>query len=109
MNTPPTVVMFVAGALSTGYAISGLFFLRFWVRTRDRLFAAFALAFWLMALNQAVSAFSRQADAENSAAYLLRLAAFVLIIFAVLGKNRRTRTNKKRDWRLIPTPQSAMG
>ncbi len=87
MSPSPGTVLFVAGAMSAGYAMAGLFFLRFWWRTRDRLFAAFAVAFWLMALNQAVAGFSRHAHAENSAAYLLRLAAFVLIIVAVLSKN----------------------
>lgn len=89
MNVSPDVVLFVAGAMSAGYTMAGLFFLRFWARTRDKLFAAFAVAFWLMALNQAVAGFSRHAHAENSAAYLLRLVAFVLIIFAVLSKNGR--------------------
>jgi len=89
MSVSPDVVLFVAGMMSAGYAMAGLFFLRFWTRTRDTLFAAFAVAFWLMALNQAVAGFSRHAHAENSAAYLLRLAAFVLIIFAVLGKSGR--------------------
>lgn len=40
-----------------------------------------------MAANQAVAGFARHAHAENSAAYLLRLVAFVLIIIAVLRKN----------------------
>jgi hypothetical protein len=40
-----------------------------------------------MALNQTVAGFSRYDHVENSAAYLLRLAAFALIIVAVLGKN----------------------
>jgi hypothetical protein len=84
-----STVLFVGGAMSAGFAMAGLFFLRFWWRTRDHLFAAFAIAFWLMALNQAAAAFSRFEHAENSAAYLLRLAAFVLIILAVLGKNGR--------------------
>jgi membrane-associated PAP2 superfamily phosphatase len=89
MSPPDSVVIYVAGLMSAGYAVAGLFFLRFWTRTRDTLFAAFALAFWLMALNQAVAGFSRHAHAENSPAYLLRLAAFALIIVAVLRKNSR--------------------
>ena len=40
-----------------------------------------------MAANQAVSGFFRHAEVENNAAYLLRFAAIVLIIVAVLGKN----------------------
>jgi hypothetical protein len=88
MTPSPTVEFFVAGIMTAGYAMAGLFFLRFWWRTRDRLFAAFAWAFWLMALNQTVAGFSRHEHAENSAAYLLRLAAFALIMIAVLSKNR---------------------
>ena len=88
MSPSPDVELFIAGVMSAGFLIAGLFFLRFWARTRDTLFAAFAIAFWLMAINQAVAAFERHEHAENSTAYLLRLAAFVLIIIAVLGKNR---------------------
>jgi len=87
MSPSASTVLFVAGAMSAGFGVAGLFFLRFWQRTRDRLFGAFAVAFWLMALNQAVAGFSRYGHAENSAAYLLRLAAFALIILAVLSKN----------------------
>lgn len=87
MSPSPNAVLFVAGAMSAGYAMAGVFFLRFWWRTRERLFAAFAIAFWLMSLNQAVAGLSRHEHAENSAAYLLRLAAFTLIMLAVLSKN----------------------
>lgn len=90
MSPSPSIVLFVAGAMCAGHVVAGLFFLRFWTRTRDRLFAAFALAFCLMAANQAVAGFSRYEHAESSAAYLLRLAAFVVIIIAVLSKNRTT-------------------
>ncbi len=36
---------FLAGLVTAGFLISGLFFFRFWHRTRDGLFLAFALAF----------------------------------------------------------------
>ncbi|HUZ13715.1 MAG TPA: DUF5985 family protein [Caulobacteraceae bacterium] len=77
----------IAGALGAGYAISGAFFLRFWVRTRDRFFGALAAAFALMAANQVVAAYTQTPRGEDSRAYLLRLAAFLLIILAVLGKS----------------------
>ena len=34
---------FLSGAITMGCATAGLFFLRFWKRTRGRLFIAFAL------------------------------------------------------------------
>ena len=49
--------LFLAGALAMGFGIAGLFFLRFWRKTRDRLFALFALSFFVMALNRVVLAF----------------------------------------------------
>jgi hypothetical protein len=82
---------FVSGLVTMGYLVGGLFFLRFWARTRDGLFAAFAAAFWLMALNQGVLALSGTNREEYSWVYLLRLLAFTLIIVAVARKNLQTK------------------
>ena len=87
MSETLSVALFVSGALCAGFAVAAAFFFRFWRRTRDFLFAAFSAAFLLMAANQAVAGFAHVARGESSRAYLLRLAAFVLIIAAVLGKN----------------------
>jgi hypothetical protein len=67
----------------------GLFFLRFWRRTRDSLFLAFAVAFALLAANQAVPILFGVPSENQGYVYLLRLAAFVLIIAAVARKNVR--------------------
>ncbi|WP_127754620.1 DUF5985 family protein [Devosia sp. 1566] len=80
---------FVSGLITMGFVVSGLFFLRFWARTRQLLFAAFAAAFWLLAANQALLALSGLPAEERSWLYLLRLSAFVLIIIAIVLKNRR--------------------
>jgi hypothetical protein len=78
---------FAAGALTAGYLVAGLFFLKFWRRSRDGLFAAFAAAFALMAINQAVPVLFGIPDEAVGGVYLLRLAAFLLIIGAILRKN----------------------
>ncbi|MEW5685282.1 MAG: DUF5985 family protein [Pseudomonadota bacterium] len=92
MTAPdPTVAAFTAGALSLGFLAVGVFFLKFWRRTGDRLFAAFAVAFGLLALNQAAPVLLDIPDEHQSYVYLLRLAGFALIIAAVLGKNLRRR------------------
>jgi hypothetical protein len=80
---------FVSGLITMGFVVAGLFFLRFWIRTRQLLFAAFAAAFWLLATNQALLALSGLPAEERSWLYLLRLAAFVIIIIAIALKNRR--------------------
>ena len=81
---------FLYGLTAMGFLVAGLFFLRFWKRTRDGLFLAFAVAFWLFALNQTLVALLGVPREEQSLIYLLRLAAFVLIIVAVLRKNVRS-------------------
>ena len=91
MSEPTTLYNFMSGALTMGFVIAGLFFLRFWRRTRDALFLAFALAFWLLGLNQALLALGNVPVEERTWLYLLRLAAFALILFAIAWKNRSPR------------------
>jgi len=79
---------FLSGAIVMGFLVAGLFFLRFWTRTREGLFIAFALAFWLLGLMQALLVFANIPDEERSWLYLLRLAAFVLILASIANKNR---------------------
>jgi hypothetical protein len=78
---------FIAGLITMGFAISALFFLRFWTRTRDALFAIFAAAFALLALNQALATVIDFGREELGWVYLLRLAAFLLIIVGIVHKN----------------------
>jgi hypothetical protein len=80
-------MLFVSGAVTMGFAVASLFFARFWTRTSDRLFLIFAVAFALLALNQALAALVEFGREELSWVYLLRLAAFGLIIFGVVSKN----------------------
>jgi hypothetical protein len=82
----------VAGALGAGFLIAGLFFLKFWRRTGDGLFVAFSAAFALLAVASALPIFLGTPHEERSGIYLIRLAAFVLIIVAVLVKNLRRKT-----------------
>ncbi|NUR45181.1 MAG: hypothetical protein HOP91_03350 [Sphingomonas sp.] len=71
-----------------GFFVCALFFLRFWRRTGDQLFLAFALAFGLLGLGQTIIALASIPTEERSSLYLIRLAAFALIIVAILRKNR---------------------
>ena len=87
---------FLLGALVMGCFVAGLFFLRFWRKTRDRLFAIFALAFWLMGVNWLALSFTDPQAEFRPALYLIRLLAFVLILFAILEKNRASRRDPAR-------------
>lgn len=81
----------MAGLTTMGYCVAGVFFLRFWTRTRDALFGTFTAAFWLLAGEQVLLAWTDLPREEQSFVYLLRLAAFLLIIAGVLIKNRSAR------------------
>ena len=87
---------FLLGALVMGCFIAGLFFLRFWRKTHDRLFAIFALAFWLLGVNWLALSFTDPQAEFRPALYLIRLLAFVLILFAILEKNRASRQDPAR-------------
>ena len=78
---------FLAGAATCGFVVSGMFFLRFWVRTRESLFAAFGISFFLLAANQALITLAHIPVEYQSWAYLLKVAAFGLLILAVVRKN----------------------
>jgi hypothetical protein len=80
---------FLLGALALGFFAGALFFVRFFVRTRDPFFAYFAAAFGIMSLNQIALAALGEASEYNSWLYLVRLAAFVVILYAIFDKNRR--------------------
>ena len=79
----------VSGALMMGYAVVAVFFLRFWSSSRDRLFAMFSFAFLLLAIQRLAITLTRGAMEDQTVFYLLRLAAFVVIIIAIVDKNRR--------------------
>lgn len=83
------LIPFLAGAVTFGFLTGGLFFLKFWSRTRDELFLAFAAAFTLLGVAQAVITFADAYLEERAWAYLVRLAAFSLMIVAVARKNGR--------------------
>ena len=82
---------FLSGAVALAFFVCGLFFLRFWRRTRDQLFLAFALAFALLGTGQSILALANIPTEERGSIYLIRLAAFALILFALFRKNRSAR------------------
>lgn len=81
------MIEFMSGAVTLGFIVAAVFFLRFWRKTQDRLFLAFAIAFFLLALNQALAQWLGAADERIGYAYLLRVIGFVLILAAIVDKN----------------------
>ncbi|MBI4518290.1 MAG: hypothetical protein HY699_21025 [Deltaproteobacteria bacterium] len=84
--------LFMFGATAMAWAVVGLFFLRFWKETADRLFLIFALAFWVLALGRVALSFGADASEGAPVPYLIRLLGFCLILAAVWDKNRSGRS-----------------
>ncbi len=81
------VLLFMSGAIAFGFALCGVGFLRLWIRSRDRLFLAFAGAFWLLMLPP-FSALVDISEESRSWVYLARIAAYLLISASIVARNR---------------------
>lgn len=80
---------FFWGALALGSWTAAVFFSSFWKASRDRLFLLFSLAFLVLALHWVGLGIVDPPVETRHYLYLLRLAAFVLILIAIVDKNRR--------------------
>ena len=84
------MIEFLSGAVTLGFVIAAGFFLSFWRKTGDRLFVAFAAAFVLFALNQALATLLTVLLEPSSLIYVLRVLGFILILGAIVDKNTRS-------------------
>ncbi|MCD2516817.1 DUF5985 family protein [Massilia sp. G4R7] len=75
------------GAISMASLTIALFFLRFWRNTGDRFFLYFALSFFIEGLHRVYSAVLNEAGEDSPLHYLIRLAAYGMILWAILEKN----------------------
>jgi hypothetical protein len=84
--------LFLDGWIMMAFCVAGLFFLRFWVRTHDRLFMLFAVAFFIMAVNRVLQVAlvlgGASGDESQTVVYSIRLAAYLIILLAIVDKNR---------------------
>jgi len=88
------------GAIAMACFVVGLFFLRFWRQTRDRFFLFFCISFWVDGINRLSYGLNMTADEHEPILYLVRFLAFLLILVAIVDKNR-----KRND----PVPTDAIG
>lgn len=86
--SPFALADFVAGLLVMGYAVAAAFFGRFYRDTRDRLFLWFAAGFLLLAIQRGSLAAADLLRFDPIWYYVVRLVAFVLILAAIIDKNR---------------------
>jgi hypothetical protein len=82
------IVMFIWGGTTVGCWVIGLYFLKYWTRTRDRLFLFFSAAFWILSLNWIGLALTLPDQESRHWIYVVRIIAFASIILGILDKNR---------------------
>lgn len=76
------------GAVAMGSLAAGLFFLRFWRMTGDRLFLFFAVALGVEALVRTILGLGAVPRESEPFIYVLRLISYGLIIVGIVDKNR---------------------
>ncbi len=81
---------FLLGVIATASLASAVFFLRFWRDSGDSLFLAFGLAFLIEGLNRATVMFLKHPKEGDPVIYIVRCAAFLIILAGIINKNRRT-------------------
>lgn len=80
--------LFISGAIMMGFLTLGWFFLAFFRRTRDRLFAFFSAAFFLLAAERVVLVLVTPDHEVNFLVYTVRLLAFASLAYAIWDRNR---------------------
>jgi uncharacterized membrane protein HdeD (DUF308 family) len=86
IDTVNVIVAFLQGAIMICAFLASLFFFRFWRQTKDRLFLYFATSFFTMGIVRICLTFT--AEEDKTGLYFVRMFSFVLIIAAIVEKNR---------------------
>jgi hypothetical protein len=80
---------FFRGFIAMGFLVASAFFLRFWRETRDRLFAYFSSAFFLLAIHRPILVLFGEEGEHSLWPYMIRLLAYLVILIAIIDKNLR--------------------
>lgn len=78
----------ITGMLMILSLVAALFFAMSWRRSGDRFFLIFALAFTLLGIERLILGILNLPESPLLSIYLVRLVAFLLIIIAIIDKNR---------------------
>jgi uncharacterized membrane protein HdeD (DUF308 family) len=78
---------FLLGVIATSSITASVFFLKFWKRTHDLLFLAFAVAFLIEGVNRVGTLLAAHPNEGSSWTYVVRLFAFLIILAGILQKN----------------------
>lgn len=80
------------GAISIAYFIAALFFVRFWKQTHDRFFLMFSSSFFIESGNRLLMGILPSEGDHDILIYSIRMVSYLLILFAIIDKNRTVKT-----------------
>jgi len=81
------MIQMLWGATAMACVVIALFFARFYQRSRDGLFVAFAVGFALLAVNWVGLALMQAQSESRTYFFIVRLAAFLVILGGIVHKN----------------------
>ena len=88
IQQPEVLQIFLLGVLAMGDLIAGMFFLRYWQNTHDRLFLYFAVSFGLEVICRFLLIYTTYNSESEPLVYVLRLLSYVIILLGITDKNR---------------------
>jgi len=86
------ISIYLLGVTAAASFTAFVFFLRFWRDTKDSLFAAFALFFFVEGLNRVVLSVMPHPSEGSPWIYVARLIALIVLLGAIVRKNYGPRT-----------------
>ena len=84
------ISQFLLGGIAMGDVVAGLFFLRYWKMTGDRLFLFFAGSFAFDAVSRLILAMNVTTVETEPVVYIVRLVSYMTILLGIADKNRVT-------------------
>lgn len=88
MPIDTTIKLMLLGAIAMVSLIISLLFIRFWTTTRDRFFLFFAAGFFIAGAGRVTMGLIPHVTDHSPLIYLTQLVAFLVIIYAIVDKNR---------------------
>lgn len=80
----------ISGVFMMACFVAAVFFLKFWRRTTDKLFLYFSFSFFLLMIERILLGIFGSIQEPQPQIYIIRLCAFLLIIYAIIHKNKET-------------------
>lgn len=82
------------GSIAMASFVIAMFFLHYWKRTKDRFFVLFCISFLIQSFNRVLLVELPEASESSALFCSIRLLAYLLILFAILDKNRMNSPQK---------------